>query len=922
MNGSRPNGAGAAGTGPADVVLRDGSTARLRPVRHDDADGLREFLDGLSVDSRWRRFFTAATDLGHVADWAADVAGRDGYGLLATSGEPERIVGHACYERLDDQRAEVAYEIADALHGKGLGTILTAHLAQAAHAAGIETLTAVVMAENRPMLDVLRESGFPIDVSSSPEGLRVDLATDLSDGAIERYAEREGGAAAAAMRHFLEPASVAVVGASERPGSVGRQVLERVVGSGFDGPVHPVNPRGGTVLGLAASRSVSELPEPVELVVVATPAATVAAVARECALAGVPALLVLSGGFAEAGPEGVARQEELLAICRAAGMRLVGPNCLGAMGQARPLDATFAPTPAPPGRLALLSQSGGVGLALIERAEALGLGLSSFVSIGNRPDISLNDVLEYWEQDDATDAVLLYAESFGNPRNFVRIARRVGRSKPIVAVRAGRSAAGARAAASHTGAIVAGSNAGIDALLRQAGVIAVDTLGELFDVAALLASQPLPRGPRVAIVTNAGGPAVLCADACAAGGLELPELSPPLRARLAEIAGANAATANPVDMLAAADGPVFAAAIEAIAGSSEVDAAIAIYTPVLGTSADSVRAELARVAGNIDLPLIGVLFGGNRSDGGDGFAEHAYPEGAARALGLVAAHARWRERPAGRPLNHPSARRGEAASLLATAVAAGERRWLDADETATLLSCWGIPAVAQRQARGPAGAGRAATELGGGQVVLKAAVPGLHKTDVGAVELGLSGPLEVRRAAQRMGRRLRRRGIAPEGYMVQRQVPDAVEMLVGVTRDPLLGPLAACGAGGTLIELINDVAVRLAPLTDVEVSEMVASLSAHRLLEGYRGRPAADIAAFEDLVGRVAALAAAHPEVVEVDCNPVMVSPSGAVVVDARVRVGPPPSARPWPSVGAEPPLAATTGLSTAPGRPSRLGPS
>ncbi len=919
MNGSPTSSTSATGDGSADVVLRDGSTVSLRPVRRDDADDLHVFLDGLSVDSRWRRFFTAATDLGNVADWAADVAGRDGYGLVATSGEPERIVGHGCFERIDGGRAEVAYEIADALHGKGLGTILTAHLAQAAGAAGIETLTAVVMAENRPMLDVLRESGFPVEISSSPEGLRVDFATDLSDGAIERYAEREGGAAAAALRHFLEPASVAVVGASERPGSVGRQVLERVIGSGFDGPVYPVNPRGGTVLGLATSRSVSELPEPVELVVVATPAATVAGVARECALAGVPALLVLSGGFAETGPEGIGRQEELLAICRAAGMRLVGPNCLGTMGQARPLDATFAPTPAPPGRLALLSQSGGVGLALIERAEELGLGLSSFVSIGNRPDISLNDVLEYWEQDDATDAVLLYAESFGNPRNFVRIARRIGRSKPIVAVRAGRSPAGARAAASHTGAIVAGSNAGIDALLRQAGVIAVDTLGELFDVAALLASQPLPRGPRVAIVTNAGGPAILCADACAAGGLELPELSPPLRARLAEIAGTNAATANPVDMLAAADGPVFAAALEAIAGSGEVDATIAIYTPVLGTSADSVRTELSRVARSVELPLIGVLFGGSRSDGGDGFAEHAYPEGAARALSLVATHARWRERDAGLPLSHPSARRGDAASLLATAVAGGERRWLDSDETATLLSCWDIPAVGQRQARGPAGAGRAAAELGG-PVVLKAAVPGLHKTDVGAVELGLSGPLEVRRAAQRMARRLRRRGIAPNGYVVQRQVPDAVEMLVGVTRDPLLGPLAACGAGGTLVELIGDVAVRLAPLTDVEVREMVASLSAHRLLEGYRGRPAADIHAFETLVGRVAALAAAHPEVEEVDCNPVMVSPSGALVVDARVRVGPPPPARPWPSVGAEPPLAATSGPSTAPGRRSRLG--
>jgi acyl-CoA synthetase (NDP forming)/RimJ/RimL family protein N-acetyltransferase len=885
----------------ADVVLRDGSTARLRPVAPRDAGALQAFLEGLSIESRWQRFFTAGADLAGVARWAADVDARDGYGLVATVGDPERIVGHACFERTGEARAEVAYEVADAFHGRGLGTILTAHLAQAAHADGIERFTADVLPENHDMLEVLARSGFPHDVARSGSQLTVELPTALSAAVVDRYLERERSAAAAAVSHFLEPESVAVVGATARPRSVGRQVVESVLRSGFDGPLHAVNRGGKEVLGLTAHRSVAEIPDPVELVVVATPAATVPDVARDCALGGVRALLVLSGGFAEAGEEGAARQRELLAICRAAGMRLLGPNCLGAMGAARPIDVTFSPTAAPPGRIGLLSQSGGVGLALIERAGELGVGLSSFVSIGNRPDLSLNDVLEYWEEDEATDAALLYAESFGNPRNFVAIARRMGRRKPIVAVRAGRTAVGARAASSHTGAVVAGSDVGVDALLRQAGVIRADTLGDLFDVATVIGSQPLPAGRRVAIVTNAGGPAILCADACESGGLGLPELSPRLRARLAEIAP-GAATANPVDMLAAAGPDAFHAAFAAIAASGEVDAAIAIYTPVLGTSGDEVRAALVAAAELVDLPLLAVVFGGERSGSATGIAELAYPESAARALALVTEHAEWRRRPRGRLPEHGDVERGQAASLLGAAVADGGGRWLDERETEALLRCWGIPTVETRHARGPSDAGRAADELGG-RVVLKAAVPGLHKTDVGAVELGLAGATEVAGAARRMSRRLRRRGIEIGGFTVQRQLDDAVEMLVGITTDPLLGPLVACGAGGTLVELVRDVAVRLAPITDVEASEMVRSLAAHRLLEGYRGRPRADVAALEDVLLRVAALAAAHPEVVEVDCNPVMAGPHGAVAVDARVRVAPPPPRRPWPSVGAEPPL-------------------
>jgi acetate---CoA ligase (ADP-forming) len=891
----------------AQVVLRDGSTVRIRPVEEDDREALLAFLEGMSLESRRLRFFSAAPDLSAAARWAASAASRHGLGLVTTTGDPETIVGHAAYERIDAERAEVAFEVADSLRGRGLGTILMAHLAEGARADGISRFVADVLPENRRMLDVFREAGFPVQITRTREGLGVELTTELSLEALSRYEERERTAATAAVRHFLEPASVAVVGASRRPGTVGAAVLDSILRSGFDGPVFPVNPHAETVHGLPAYGAVTELPEAPELAVIAVAAAAVPGVARDCAVRGVRALLVLSAGFAEAGAEGAALQDELLDVCRAAGMRLVGPNCLGAMGTSRPLDATFVPHAPPSGRVALLSQSGGVGLALIEQAAQFGFGLSSFVSIGNRPDISANDVLEYWEGDASTDVVLLYLESFGNPRNFVRIARRLTRSKPVVALRAGRTGAGSRAAASHTGAVVAASDAGVEALLQQAGVIRADTLGELFDLGALLASQAPPAGRRVGIVTNAGGPAILCADACEANGLELPELSDRLRRRLAAGLPAHASTRNPVDMLAAAGPAEFEAALRVLAGSGEVDALVAIFTPALAAGAGEVRAAIDAAAGATELPILSVVFGERsgekRSDGATSFT---YPESAVRALAGAARLAEWRAAPDVTPEPPADARPGDASALLAAATAGGER-WLRPREVTRLLEAWGLPLVETVRASGPAAAGRAAAALGG-TVVLKAAGEGIvHKTELRAVETGLEGAEQVRRAAQGMSRRLRRRGLAPDGFLVQRQVQGGVEMLAGVTMDPLLGPLVACAAGGTAVELLGDVAVRLAPVSSDEAAAMVRSLSTYPLLDGYRGAPAVDVGALEDVIFRLGALAAAHPEVIELDCNPIIVRSRGAVVVDARVRVTPPAPRTPWPALGAVPPVVSSS---------------
>ena len=498
------------------MVLRDGSTVHVRPVRRDDREALRKFLERLSPDSRSLRFFSLGVNLENAADWAADVDYELRFGLVALGGTRQAVVGHATWNRddPDDDRAEVAFEVADAYQGNGLGTIMLAHLAEAAEERGVSIFEAEVLPHNHRMVEVFRESGFAVRTRSAPDVLHVEFPTEVSDNAIERFEERDRTAATAAVSKFLRPQSVAVIGASRERGTVGGEIFHNLIATAFEGPVFPINPRAPVVQSVPAFASVRDVLADVELAVIAVPASLVGEVAHQCATKGVDALLVISAGFAETDEEGRARQEELVTICREAGMRLIGPNCLGVLNTAQDvrLNAMFGPLFPPDGNVGFLSQSGALGLAVIDYANELGLGISSFVSVGNKADISGNDLIQFWESDSATDVVLLYLESFGNPRKFARIAPRVAREKPIVAVKSGRSAAGARATSSHTGALISASDVTVDSLFRQAGVIRTDTLAELFDVARLLANQPTPAGKRVAIVTNAGGPGILCAD--------------------------------------------------------------------------------------------------------------------------------------------------------------------------------------------------------------------------------------------------------------------------------------------------------------------------------------------------------------------------------------------------------------------------
>jgi acetate---CoA ligase (ADP-forming) len=877
-----------------DVVLRDGSMVHVRPAGPADEPSIRDFLGRLSPESLHLRFGSAATNLDAAARLWTRATSRDHLSVLAMTGADHVVVGEAGYERVSDDRAEIAFVVADQYHEHGLGTSLLGLLARMADADGIQIFEAEVLPENGPMLEVFRESGLPVRIRSEPGVVRVEISTSMTPDARDRFDHREELAAAAAVRALLCPRSIAVIGASRNRQTIGGRLFRNLIDGEFTGPVYPVNPAARSVQGVRAYASILEVPDAVDIALVVVPVDAVGTVARECARHGVKGLVVISAGFSEIGEVGAQRQAELLAICREAGMRLIGPNCMGVSNTAADvqMNGQFAPIAPLPGNVGFLSQSGALGLALIDHANRLGLGLSTFVSVGNKADLSGNDFLCYWEGDEATDVILLYLESLGNPRRFARIARRVARSKPIVVVKSGRSAAGARATSSHTGALLGASDATVDALFRQAGVIRTDTLAELFDVASLLANQPLPTGGHVAILTNGGGPGILAADACEAAGLQVPPLAESVSGGLAEWLPSAAGIGNPVDMIASATADDYRRAIEGIAADPGIDALIVIFAPPLVTRAEDVAAAIRAAALQLPrpIPVMAVFMSAAGAPGPPSgvkrkIPSYTFPENAAHALARVVGYGQWRAKPEGNIPELGGIRTDEAVAAVASMLAAGTSRWLDPDEVRTLLGCYGLPLADQLSAVSVQEAMEAAGRLPG-PVALKGIASGvLHKTELHGVRLGLTDGAEVEAAARDITRAFAVAGHAIDGFLVQQMVPTGVEMLVGVVHDRLFGPVVACAAGGTEAELLKDVSVRITPLTDVEAREMVRSLATFPLLDGYRGAPRSDVGALEDVLLRVSAMVEAHPEVAEMDLNPVIVGPDGAVIVDARVRL-------------------------------------
>jgi acetate---CoA ligase (ADP-forming) len=880
--------AGLAAAG-SEETLRDGRVVVLRPARADDAGGVVALWRRLDAPAR-RRF----TDLAHLpADRAGDVAlPRPGHaaGIIATA-PGGQVAGVARYERTAGDTARFLVFVDASWRRAGLGTVLLRRLAEAASHAGVRRLAGDVPRGDAAMLGVLEELGLEYTEQVTAATVHASFAVQETDAYLDAVLADQRAAARAAAGPFLRPRSIALVGASDKPGSIGGLLLANLLASGFTGPVYPVNPRHHVIQGVTAYPELGACPEPPDLAVVAVPAPAVAGVVDQAGVLGVRAVCVISAGFAETGGPGRQLQEELLRRARAARVRLIGPNCMGLLngGPDPRFNATFSPVLPPPGRLAFVTQSGGLGLAALTLLAGPGVGVSGFVSVGNTADLTPNDLLLYWDSDPGTGVVLAYLESVPDPRRFARIARRVSRHKPIVAVKSGRTGAGRRAASSHTAALAAGETA-VEALFHQAGVIRAGTLEEMFDIAAVLSAQPVPAGRRVAVLTNGGGPGILVADACEAAGLLVPELSGDIQAALHAGLAPQASVKNPVDVVASATAEQYGQALRQLGAAGEIDAIITVYIPPFSTAADDVAGQIAAAAAKMPAkPVLAVFMTAGPAPASladAGIPAFTYPEEAAAALGQIARWAEWRARPAGHVVTPPGIDPGRGRAV-AGKVLAGQPGggWASAEAAGELLAAYGIPAVRSRLVRTPDQAAAAQAELGGPVAVKIAAA--IHKSDVGGVALGITTPQAAAQAVTAIRARLAQAGLAAQAgeFLVQEQIRDGVEMIVGVTHDPAFGPLVLAGLGGTAVEVLGDVAVRITPLSNTDVDEMLRSLRSYRLLTGYRQSPPLDVAALAELLHRVSAMVEDIPEIAELDLNPVFVRQHGAVVADVRIRL-------------------------------------
>ncbi|MGH3880780.1 MAG: GNAT family N-acetyltransferase [Actinophytocola sp.] len=855
----------------ADLVLSDGGTVHLRPIVPTDAEALLAFHGRMSERTRYLRYFGAypqipPRDLKRFTTVNHD----DRVAFIVKLGDD--IVAVARYERLKGtDSAEVAFVVEDAHQHRGLGPILLEHLAAAAREREVRTFVAEVLAENSAMLGVFRAAGYQVTRAMDEGVYHLEFAIDPTERAVEVARSREQAAEARSVHNLLHPRSVALIGASADPGKIGYAVLGNLLGADFAGPVFPVNAERPSVRGVRAYPSVLDIPDPVDLAVVAVPAAGIDEVMDACLAKGVKALVVISSGFGEAGPHGESAERRLVAEARAHGMRVIGPNALGVINTdpAIRLNATLAPHIPSRGRTGFFCQSGALGTAILADATARGLGLSTFVSAGNRADVSGNDLLQYWETDATTDVVLLYLESFGNPRKFGRLARRLGRVKPIVAVKSGRNAAPPALAVTS----VEVDEASVAALFEQAGVIRVDSIAQLFDTALLLAHQPLPGGSRVAIVGNSSAIGVLAADAALARDLQL--------------------AGGPVDVGADAGPDVFADAVRRALRDDAIDSLVVVFVPPLAIPGAAYARAIRDVVADLDesksivstflategIPDELAIPGPGGAPGRGSIPSYPSPERAVLALARATRYAEWRQRPQGE-LVRPEGLDVETAREIANG--AGE---LSDEDTVRLLGCYGIDVVPYRVVADADAAVAAAEELGFPVAVKATGERFWRRVDLVGVRLDLSTEDSVRAAYDGMAELAE----APEVY-VQRMAPLGTGCAIGVQDDPSFGTLVSFGLSGVVSDLLGDRAYRALPLTDADAAALVRAPRAAPLLAGYRGTEPADLDALADLVIRVAALAEDVPRVRWLALEPILASAGGASVVRARVRVGPPPS--------------------------------
>ncbi|MFC4602836.1 GNAT family N-acetyltransferase [Rhodococcus kronopolitis] len=862
-----------------DVLATDGGAVHLRPITPDDAERLVAFHAKLSERTRYLRYFGPYPTMSNrdLVNFTT-IDYRNRVAFVAVLGDEIIAVGR--YERLldvgDGNSAEVAFVVADAHQGRGIGSILLEHLAAAAAEIGLTMFVAEVLSENRSMVSVFREAGYQVSRSFDGGVLRLEFAIDPTEALVTVRNSRERSAEARSVRNLLSPQSVAVIGASTDDAKVGNAVLRNLLGASFSGPVYPVNAENRSVRGVRAYPSVREIPDDVDLAVVAVPAEAIDSVLDDCLAKGVKALVVVSGGFSETGPDGRHSERRLVHAARAHGMRLVGPNALGVANTnpAVGLNATLAPVLPPAGRVGFFCQSGALGIAILDEAARRRLGLSTFVSAGNRADVSGNDLLQYWDSDPETEVVLLYLESFGNPRKFSRIARRVGRNKPIVAMKSGRHAVPPELAA--TGVEIDDSI--VAALFEQAGVVQVGSITQLFDCAVLFGYQPLPAGPRVAVVGNSTALGVLAADSAHGQGLDV---------------------CDPVHLGAQASPEEFAGAVAAAVASQDVDSVIAVFVPPVAMDAEPYAKALRDAARDTSKPIVSTFLAAEgipevlAVHGPDGnpirgsVPSYPGPERAALALARAWRYAEWKSRPVSKVVRPDGIDAERAATLVRGWLGDGEGRWLTDFEAAELLACYGIR-IAEFASASTADEAVAAAEALGFPVVVKATrEQWRHRPDLAGVRLDLDTAEAVRGAYEHLAQ-----ASGDPLLYVQKMAPKGIGCVIGVQEDPSFGSLISFGLAGVISDLLGDRAYRVLPVTEDEAVELIDAPKAAPLLSGYRSAPSVDKAALVDLVQRISALGDDLPEVRELVCEPVLASAVGASVTDSRIRLAPEPTSR------------------------------
>ncbi len=883
-----------------EVLLRTGKRIKLRPICRDDIDRWLQFVNNLSERTKHLRFHYLPKEF--TREDAVRYCNIDYHNTFAVaaesiSGREREIIAIGRYYRLPDgESADVSFVIADAHQETGIGTKLLEGLADVARDNGINRFVAEVLAENQLMLTVFKDYGFHITSQRKENIFTITFSIAKTRRVEKKEEERERVSTIASLKYLLYPRSIAIIGASRKQGSIGNLLVEQLVYNKYSGVIYPVNPNASSVMSIPAYSSVADIHGEVDMATIAVPARFVSGVVNECGQKGVHAVVVISDGFRERDSEGAARERELREVALGYGMRVVGPNCMGVINTdiSINMNGTFSRIYPPRGEIAFLSQSGAMGLVILDYARGVNMGISSFISVGNRADISANDLLQYWEQDSATKVILLYIESFGNPRKFGRIARRVSKKKPILAVKSGSTPAGTRAASSHTGAMST-PEAVSQALFNQAGIIRIESVEELFDTAILLANQPLPDGRNVAIITNGGGPGIMAADACARYGLKLPEFSKDTKQRIQQAVQREISINNPLDLTAAAPAKEFEDVLKICADEQNIHAVLTMFIPATSTEPEEMQ-KAVKKAGSFfrknKKTLMACFIGQRGLERRMGkVPAYLFPEDAVKSLIRGVEYGEALSRPSGRIPKFRDIEAERVRKIVQDAMSHHVQRpfWLSSGDIVQILNCYGIRVPGTKTADSPEEAAQKAVKIGFPVAVKLNSATMVHKTEVGGVRLGLNSQAEVKKAFGEIKSRLEKMGRSGEmeGVIVQKMIEGGAEAIVGMTEDPNFGPLIMFGLGGIYAELFKDVVMRLHPLTDLDAREQINSIKMVKLFEGFRGSPPSDKEALEKLLLRISALVEDIPEIAELDLNPVKVMPEGEGywVVDTRIMV-------------------------------------